>query len=110
MDQERIDALLKLGEEIKKREDKMTDIRPRDWMNLDTRVSKTLKLLIEAEDNLMDLFDYQNDNDGCYPSFEDFYNQVADIRSRFADYVDEHKELLTMDDDITAHFKMELVI
>ena len=33
MEQERIDALIQLGEEIKKREDKMTDIRPRKWMN-----------------------------------------------------------------------------
>ena len=83
----------------------MTDIRPRDWMSLDTRVSKLLRLLIEVEDELTDLFDYQNDNNGCYPSFENFYNQVGDIRSRFADYIDNHKELLTMDDEINAYFK-----
>lgn len=104
MDQERIDALLKLGEEIKKREDKMTDIRPRKWMNLNTRVSKALKLLIEVEDILMDLDDYQMGNGQYYTDFEELYNQLADIREHFADYIDKHPELLTMDEDIDKYF------
>ncbi len=107
MDQERIEELLKLGEEVKKREDKMTDIRPRDWMNLDTRVSKVLRLLIEAEDILMDLDDYQMGNGQYYTDFEELYNQLADIREHFADYIDKHLELLTMDKDIDKYFNKD---
>ena len=116
MDQERIEELLKLGEEVKKREDKMTDIRPRDWMNLDTRVSKVLRLLIEAlrllieaEDILMDLDDYQMGNGQYYTDFEELYNQLADIREHFADYIDKHLELLTMDKDIDKYFNKDNV-
>ena len=108
MDKERIDALFKLGEEIKKREDKMSDIRPREWMNLDTNASKILRLLIEAEDLLTDFYDYQNENNQCYPDFEEFYNQVSNTRHNFAKYIDEHKELLTMDDEIEAYFQNEM--
>ena len=104
MEQERIDALIQLGEEIKKREDKMTDIRPRKWMNLDTRVSKAL---IEAEDILMDLDDYQMGNGQYYTDFEELYNQLADVREHFADYIDKHPELLTMDQEIDEYFNKD---
>ena len=107
MDQEKIDALLKLGEEIKKREDKMTDIRPRDWMKLDTKVSNVLRLLIEAEDILMELDDYQMGNGQYYTDFEEMYNQVADTREHFAKYIYSHKELLTMDDEINSYFESQ---
>ena len=109
MGQERINTLIKLGEEIKKREDKMTDIRPRDWMNLDTRVSKVLKLLIEAEDILMDLDDYQMGNGQYYTDFEELYNQLADVREHFANYIDKHLELLTMDEEIDNYFEEQSV-
>ncbi len=109
MGQERINTLIKLGEEIKKREDKMTDIRPRDWMNLDTKVSKTLRLLIEAEDMLMEFDDYQMGTGQYYTDFEELYNQLADVREHFADYIDKHLELLTMDEDIDKYFEEQSV-
>jgi len=104
-DEERINELIKFGEEIKKREGKMKDIRERDWMNLDTYVSKVLRLLIEAEDILMDLDDYQMGNDQYYSHFEELYNQVAETRADFTKYIDEHKELLTMDKEIDNYFE-----
>lgn len=84
------------------------DIRPREWMNLDTNASKVLRLLIEAEDLLTDFYDYQNDNYQCYPDFEEFYNRVSNVRHDFAKYIDEHKELLTMDEEINTHFQNEM--
>lgn len=103
-DQERINDLIKFGEEIQKREDKMTDIRVRDWMNLDTKASKTLRLLIEAEDMLMDFDDYQMGNDQYYSDFEELYNRISNVRNDFANYIDNHKELLTMDKEIDDYF------
>ncbi len=107
IDEDRINKLLQFGEEIKKREDginKMKDIRNRDWMHLDTKVSKILRLLLDAENELMDLDDYQLWNGQEYSAFEDFYNQLSDFRERYTKYIDEHKELLTMDDKINQYF------
>lgn len=83
----------------------MKDIRVRDWMNLDTYVSKVLRLLIEAEDILMDLDDYQMGNDQYYSDFEELYNRISNVRNDFANYVDNHKELLTMDKEIDDYFE-----
>ena len=49
-----------------------TDIRLRDWMTLDTRVSHILRLLIETENILIELDDYQREHNQCYEDLEDF--------------------------------------
>lgn len=81
------------------------DIRKRNWLSLNTKVSKILSLLIEVENDLMDLDDYQMGNHQCYPDFEELYNRVALIRKDFTNYIDQHQELLTMDKETDKHFE-----
>ena len=108
MDEERLKEVLSAGDEIiKRKEEIMTlkDIRLRDWQKLDTRVSKILNLLIEAEDILGEIDDYQMDNDQCYPDIEDIYNQVANIRGEYTIYIDNNLELLEIDESINEFQK-----
>lgn len=93
----RIEEIKKLGEEIEKRKNELgnlKDIRFRNWMQLDTKVSKALKLLIELEDIFYDIDKFSLDNDQCYPEFEHFMLQIGGIRKDFTDCVDKDITLL----------------
>ncbi len=83
----------------------MKDIRYRDWIDLDTRVSKVLKLLIEAEDIMHELDDYQLFNGQKYPEIEDLTNQLSCLSEDYTKYIDKHKELIKMDDTITKYYE-----
>ena len=72
----------------------MEDIRNRDWSKLDTKVAKLLNLLIEAENILIDLDEYQMKNEQCYPEIEDMMLQLGVIREHYTKFVDNHKEVL----------------
>lgn len=74
-----------------------TDIRLRDWMTLDTRVSHILRLLIETENILIELDDYQREHNQCYEDLEDFNLKLFVYRKEFTKYIDEHPELLEID-------------
>lgn len=82
----------------------VSDIRIRDWMNLDTKVSNAAKLLISAENILTELDDFQLWNGQDYPDLEDFNLQLSEFRNKFINYIDEHKELLTMDEKVNNYF------
>ena len=54
---------------------KFPDIREREWSKIDSKVSKILNYLIEAENILVDLDEYQMENGQNYPEIEDMiYN------------------------------------
>jgi hypothetical protein len=72
----------------------LKDIRFRDWMQLDTKVSRALKLLIELEDIFYDIDKISLDNDQCYPEFEDFMLQIGELTKEFINCVDKDITLL----------------
>ena len=100
MDEERLKTLKEIGNMVKENEDKLTDIRKRDWMTMDNRFAKALNLFIELEDILTDLDDYQMETGQYYTDFEELSNQLSHTREHFTKYIDSHPELLTMDDEI----------
>ena len=72
----------------------MPDIRERSWKNIDSDTAKLLNLLIEAEDILIKLDEYQMENGQNYPEFEDFMLQIGDIRARYTEFVDKNLDIL----------------
>lgn len=80
------------------------DIRKRNWMKLDTKISKVLRLLIEAEDILSELDDYQMCNDQTYPFFEDYDLRLQCLIEGLTKCIDENKEALIIDDDVEEYY------
>lgn len=72
----------------------MPDIRERSWKNIDSDTAKLLNLLIEAEDILIELDEYQMKNGQNYPEFEDFMLQIGDIRARYTEFIDKNLDIL----------------
>ena len=72
----------------------MSDIRERDWKNINCNAAKILNLLIETENLFIDLDEYQMENDQCYPEIEDIMLLIGDIRERYTNFVDNHLEVL----------------
>ena len=66
----------------------MPDIRERSWINIDSDTAKLLNLLIEAEDILIKLDEYQMENGQCYPEFEELMLQLAEIRAKYTNPID----------------------
>lgn len=95
-------------EEIKNREEELKmiakkiqqsglqfpDIRTREWMNNDSKVSNLLNCLIEAENILLELDEYQMENGQNYPEFEDMMLQIGELRNQYTEFVDKNLELL----------------
>ena len=69
------------------------DIRYTDWINNNSKVSILLKKLIEAEDILIDLDEYNTTNNLNYDSLEDFMLQIGKIRKEFTDYINKNQKL-----------------
>lgn len=78
----------------------MKDIRYREWLDYDTKISRALLHIINAENILGELDDFSLENDQRYPEIEDFYNQIAALRSEITKYVDENTDVLNIGDDI----------
>jgi len=99
--QERIELLKEYGENIQKAIEqnggKIFDNRSRKWMKLNTKVSETFRLMIQLEDLLIQLDDYQMKNGQEYTDLEEFSLQKSLLRDKFANYIDEHPELLEID-------------
>lgn len=70
------------------------DIRNRNWMNGESHAAKILKLSIELENLLMDLDEYQMDNDQCYPDIEDMMLEFGEFRKKYTNFVDNNLEVL----------------
>ena len=75
----------------------MKDIRERSWKKNNCDAAKLLNLLIETENLLISLDEYQNDNGQCYPEFEDFMLQIGDIRYRYTEFIDNNLDVLDIE-------------
>lgn len=80
----------------KKADGKMKDIRYRECLKYDTKISRALLYIISAENILGELDDYSVENNQCYPEIEELYNQLALIRSDLTKYVDENQDILSI--------------
>ena len=76
-----------------------TDSRERDWLKLNTPAAKALKHILEAEDILISLDDYQMENNQSYPELEDMMLKIGDLRNTYTKYIDNHEELLLLKDE-----------
>ena len=86
----------------------LKDERFKNWMDVDTIVSKALRLFIELEDILVDLDDLSRANDQCYMDFEDFQLQVGATRSDFTKFVESNLEVLEItEDNYDSYFKQK---
>ncbi len=75
-------------------ETKLSDVRDRQWLKIDSKVSKALKSLIEAENILVELDEYQMNNDQCYPEIEDMMLQLGELRKQYTEFIDNNLNLL----------------
>ena len=75
----------------------MNDIRYREWLKYDTKVSKALMYIISAENILGELDDFSLENDQCYPEIETLYNSLAAVRADLTRYVDEILDILNIE-------------
>ena len=78
---------------------KVKDIRDREWLKCNTKISQALLHIINAENILNELDDFSLDNDQCYPDIEDFYNELANLRFRITKYVDENQDILNISNE-----------
>lgn len=95
------DEILKRGEDLEMLAQKIKnsglqfpDIRERDWSKLDSKAARLLRLLIDAENILIDLDEYQMENNQCYPEIEDMMLQFGAIREQYTKFVDNNLEIL----------------
>ena len=72
------------------------DIREREWLKVDSKASKLLKLLMEAEDIMITLDEYLMENNQCYPEIEDIMLQLGLLRDKYSKFVDNNLELLKL--------------
>lgn len=98
------------NEELQKREEELKmitkkiqnsglqfpDIREREWLNVDSKVSELLKLLIAAENIMFDLDEYQMKNEQCYPEIEDMMLQLGELRNSYSKFIDNNLDLLKL--------------
>lgn len=72
---------------------KIKDIRYKEWINDKSKVSLVLKKLIEVEDLLIDLDEYNTNNNLDYDNLEDFMLQIGELGEEFTDYVEKNTDL-----------------
>ena len=96
IDKNRIAKMVMLGDEISKMDGKPKDIRYREWLKYDTKVSQALLHIINAENLLGELDDFSVENGQCYSEFEEFYNIIASLRADLLKYVDENPDILNI--------------
>ncbi len=72
---------------------KIKDIRYKEWINDKSKVGLVLKKLIEVEDLLIDLDEYNTNNNLDYDNLEDFMLQIGELREEFTDYVEKNTDL-----------------
>ena len=71
----------------------LDDIRNKEWLKKDSTVSDIQNKLIEVENLLMSLDEYNTNNGLDYDYIEDFMLQIGKIREAFSNYVDKNSEL-----------------
>lgn len=88
-----------INEIVKKIQDSgvdFKDIRYRNWLNSNGVAAEVLAAFIYLENLLMNLDEYQMENNQIFPYIEDFVLQVGDLRDKFTNYVDSNQELLSV--------------
>ena len=93
-EESRIAKMVMLGEEINKVKEKMKDIRYRDWLKYDSKISQAVLYIINAENILSELDEFSMDNDQCYPEIETLYNKIASLRAEILEYVYKNPDIL----------------
>lgn len=93
-EESRIAKIVMLGEKIKKMKGQTQDIRYRDWLKYDSKISQAVLYLLNAENILAELDEFSMDNDQCYPEIETIYNKVASLRAEILEYVDKNPDIL----------------
>jgi hypothetical protein len=71
----------------------LDDIRNKEWLKKDSTVSDIQNKLIEVENLLISLDEYNTNNGLNYDYLEDFMLQIGEIRETFSNYVDKNLEL-----------------
>ncbi len=71
----------------------LKDIRKKDWLEKDSTVSTILENLINVENLLISLDEYNTDKNLNYDLIEDFMLQIGNIREKFTNYIDQNIEL-----------------
>ena len=79
----------------------MKDIRYREWIKQNTKISHALLSIMNAENILAELDDFSLENNQCYPEIEEFYNQLAALRSELTKYVDDNPDILNIKCDLS---------
>ena len=73
-----------------------SDIRYRDWLELDSDLSKAVQFIINAENHLseIDIIGVKNEfkSEFAIP-METFYNRLAFLRLELTDYIDNNSEI-----------------
>lgn len=95
----RIARMVILGEEISKMDGQIKDIRYRDWLKYDSKISQAVLHIINAENILAQLDEFSMDHEQCYPEIEELYNKVAFLRSEILDYVDKNPDILDVNNN-----------
>lgn len=90
---ERIEEMVDIANKIQNSGVILEDIRNKEWLKKDSTVSDIQNKLIEVEDLLMSLDEYNSNNDLNYEYLEDFMLQIGNIRAAFSNYVDNNLEL-----------------
>ena len=88
---------LKISKDKKIENSFNNDIRKKEWLNLDVIAAKTLEKIIEAEDYLIQLDDYQMGQGQAYPQIEDMMLKLGSLRKEYTEFVERHSELLKVD-------------
>lgn len=86
--------LMNIEKEINKVKEQMKDIRYREWLKYDSKISQAVLHIISAEDLLAELDEFSMDNDQCYPEIETLYNKLAFFRAEILKYVDKNPDIL----------------
>lgn len=94
--QKKEEILKTIAQKIQDSNLKFPDIREREWLKLNSKASQLLKLLIEAENIMIDLDTYQMENNQCYPEIEDMMLQLGVIREKYSKFVDDNPEVLDL--------------
>ena len=94
--QEREEKLKIIAKKMQDSGIKFPDIREREWLKSNSKVSKALNYIIEAENILLELDDYQMENNQLYPEIEDMMLQLGSLRRDFTNFVDNNLEILKL--------------
>ena len=90
---ERLEKITNIDNKIINNVILLDDIRNKEWLKKDSTVSDIQNRLIEVENLLISLDEYNTNNDLNYDYLEDFMHQIGNVREAFSNYVDKNLKL-----------------